>query len=136
MPSVRRTRRPLLALVVLVVALVVGYSVRAARSDGAGPPRPTAISDVQLSALPAQVADTVRLIRSDGPYPWPRNDGVVFHNYEHVLPREPDGWYHEYTVPTPGSHDRGARRLITGRNGAYFYTDDHYGTFRKVQLDD
>ncbi len=87
-----------------------------------------------LSSLPPQASATVRLIRSDGPYPFPHNDGVVFHNYEHALPSEPDGWYHEYTVPTPGSDDRGARRLVTGRDGSYFYTGDHYETFQRVDV--
>ncbi len=133
MRSVRGARRPLVALIVLVVALAVGYSVRAARSDGPGAPqRPT--TSVALSSLPPQAVATVRLIDSHGPYPFPADDGVVFHNYEHVLPREPDGYYHEYTVPTPGSDDRGARRLVTGRNGAYFYTDDHYETFERVDV--
>ena len=149
MRSVRRARRPLVALVALVVALIVGYAVRGTGSDGDSPDRSPASAsasasagastatagEVALSTLPPQVATTVRLIRSDGPFPYPRNDGVVFHNNEHVLPRQADGYYREYTVPTPGSDDRGARRLITGRAGEYFYTDDHYETFRRVAVD-
>jgi ribonuclease T1 len=136
----RRTRRPLVALLALVVALVVGYTVKAADSHDPSPAPSGSVSAaargraVALSTLPPQVSATVRLVRSRGPYPFPRNDGVVFHNFEHVLPREPDGWYHEYTVPTPGSDDRGARRLITGRDGAFFYTDDHYETFHRVDV--
>jgi len=59
-------------------------------------------------------------------------DGVVFGNYERVLPRKPRGYYHEYTVPTLGAHDRGARRIITGRAGELYYTDDHYRTFKRI----
>ncbi len=148
MRSVRRARRPLVALVALVVALIVGYAVRAGDSHDSSSPASSAAASssasasstaasgaVALSTLPVQVAATVRLVRSDGPFPYPRNDGVVFHNNEHVLPRQADGYYHEYTVPTPGSDDRGARRLITGRAGEYYYTDDHYETFRRVAVD-
>ena len=127
-----RTRRPLLALILLVVLLVVGYGVRAAdhhRSGDAAPP-----TVVALSSLPPQAADTVRLIEQGGPFPYPSNDGVVFHNNEHLLPSEPDGYYHEYTVPTPGSPTRGARRMITGRDGQYYYTGDHYETFVTVDV--
>jgi ribonuclease T1 len=139
--SVRRARRPLLALVALVVALAVGYAVQGSGGGSHHPARSSSASasttagEVALSTLPPQVAATVGLIRSDGPFPYPRNDGVVFHNNEHVLPRQADGYYHEYTVPTPGSGDRGARRLITGRDGEFFYTDDHYETFRRVRVD-
>ena len=127
-----RTRRPLLALILLVVLLVAGYAVRAAdhhRSGDAATP-----STVALSSLPPQAAGTVRLIEQGGPFPYPDNDGVVFHNNEHLLPSEPDGYYHEYTVPTPGSQTRGARRMITGRDGQYYYTGDHYETFVAVDV--
>jgi guanyl-specific ribonuclease Sa len=136
--SIRRTRRPLVALVALVAALAVGYGIRAASSGSGGPapagPSAAAAAPVALSALPPQAAQTVRLIRAGGPFPYPDNDGVVFHNDEHELPAEPDGYYHEYTVPTPGSPDRGARRMVTGRDGRFWYTGDHYASFRKVDV--
>ena len=75
----------------------------------------------------------MQLIQHGGPFPYPRNDGVVFHNDEGRLPHEPAGYYHEYTVPTPGSPDRGARRIITG-GGAFWYTGDHYETFERVDV--
>lgn len=130
MRSVRRARRPLIALVVLIVALGVGYVVKAADS-GNGATKPHAIA---LSTLPAQVAQTVQLIEHGGPFPYPRNDGAVFHNDEHRLPSEPDGYYREYTVPTPGSADRGARRIIAGRDGTFYYTRDHYSTFQRIEV--
>ena len=126
----RRTRRPLLALLVLVIALAVGYAVDASRSDH----RPGPDGSVALSALPPQAARTVHRIEAGGPFPDPEDDGVVFHNYEHDLPSEPDGYYREYTVPTPGSSDRGARRIVTGRDGTYYWTADHYDSFRRIEL--
>ncbi|WP_375474550.1 ribonuclease domain-containing protein [uncultured Jatrophihabitans sp.] len=129
MRSVRRARRPLVALVALVAALAVGYAVHAGSS---GQP---AIHTVRLSSLPPQVATTVDLIRQGGPFPYPRDDGVVFHNDEHRLPGERAGYYHEYTVPTPGSPDRGARRIITGAGGQFYWTADHYETFERVKVD-
>jgi guanyl-specific ribonuclease Sa len=76
----------------------------------------------------------LRLIASRGPFPYDR-DGVVFGNYEHRLPEQPRGYYHEYTVPTPGAHNRGARRIITGGEPPqnYYYTDDHYDSFRQIE---
>jgi len=82
-----------------------------------------------LSALPGQAADTWKLIQKGGPYPYPRNDGVVFENREKVLPRKQSGYYHEFTVKTPGSPDRGARRLITGQAQELYFTEDHYASF-------
>ncbi len=82
-----------------------------------------------LSTLPTQAADTWKLIKAGGPYPYPRNDDVVFENREKRLPGKQSGYYHEYTVKTPGSADRGARRLISGRAHELFYTGDHYSSF-------
>ncbi|MGW4059584.1 ribonuclease domain-containing protein [Amycolatopsis sp. NPDC004747] len=82
-----------------------------------------------LSALPPQAADTWKLIEAGGPYPYPRNDDVVFENREKRLPGKKSGYYHEYTVKTPGSPDRGARRLITGQAHELYYTGDHYASF-------
>ncbi|MYW96875.1 ribonuclease N [Amycolatopsis rubida] len=82
-----------------------------------------------LSSLPSQAKDTWNLIQKGGPYPYPRNDDVVFQNREKVLPAEKNGYYHEYTVKTPGSPDRGARRLITGAGKELYYTADHYASF-------
>ncbi len=96
---------------------------------------PAAIDTCALSSLPSQAADTLDLIHSGGPFPY-RQDGTVFSNREGILPDETSGYYHEYTVKTPGSDDRGARRLIGG--GAltapeYVYcTDDHYASFCEV----
>ncbi|ASU80905.1 ribonuclease [Actinopolyspora erythraea] len=88
---------------------------------------------VALSALPPEAADTVELIQRGGPYPYPE-DGGVFHNWEGILPDCPDGYYHEYTVETPGIDHRGARRFVVGAEGEYFYTADHYESFRLTDI--
>jgi guanyl-specific ribonuclease Sa len=145
MPLQRGARRPLIALLALSAALAVGYGVRAWNDGGtSGDPTvrvstgsvvtPATSASDPLSALPPDVAATVRLIQRGGPFPYPDNDGAVFHNFEHVLPTEPDGYYHEYTVPTPGSADRGERRVVTGQAGEYWYTDDHYETFERLDV--
>lgn len=88
------------------------------------------------AALPAEARTTLERIRAGGPFPYER-DGVVFGNRERILPRESRGYYHEYTVPTPGVHSRGARRIVCGGHAAdlseCYYSDDHYRSFRKIQ---
>ncbi|MFD9733683.1 ribonuclease domain-containing protein [Umezawaea sp. NPDC059074] len=86
-----------------------------------------------LSSLPTQATDTVRLIQRGGPYPYSQ-DGATFQNREKILPACSTGYYHEYTVKTPGSSTRGARRIITGNGGEYFYTADHYASFKLVDI--
>ncbi|HEX6499316.1 MAG TPA: ribonuclease domain-containing protein [Micromonosporaceae bacterium] len=86
---------------------------------------------VPLRDLPPQVAQTLALVDNGGPYPY-RQDGTVFGNLEGHLPKHARGYYREFTVPTPGSSDRGARRLVVGRDGDVYYTADHYQTFRQV----
>jgi ribonuclease T1 len=81
--------------------------------------------------LPPEALDTLNLIDRGGPFPFSR-DGVVFQNRERLLPRQPQGYYLEYTVITPGSSDRGARRIIAGEAGERYYTDDHYASFYVV----
>ena len=81
--------------------------------------------------LPPEARETLALIDQGGPFPFSR-DGVVFQNRERILPRQPQGYYQEYTVITPGSRDRGARRIVAGENGERYYTDDHYASFYVV----
>lgn len=73
----------------------------------------------------------MQLIERGGPFPY-RQDGQVFQNREGILPKQKQGYYHEYTVETPGSEDRGARRIISGANGEFYYTDDHYSSFKVI----
>ncbi|MEU6843037.1 ribonuclease domain-containing protein [Streptomyces sp. NPDC046716] len=91
----------------------------------------TGMATVRESRLPVEARRTLTLIDRGGPFPYEK-DGSVFGNYEHELPEHRRGYYHEYTVPTPGSRDRGARRLVTGAERETYYTDDHYESFKEV----
>ena len=89
-------------------------------------------SAVAVAELPPEARETWQLIKQGGPFPYPR-DGVVFGNYEHALPQQARGYYHEYTVKTPGAHNRGARRIVCGVVPECYYTDDHYQSFRRIR---
>jgi ribonuclease T1 len=86
---------------------------------------------IPLADLPPEGRTTVDLIDAGGPFPYPQ-DGAVFGNRERLLPRRPAGWYREYTVETPGSDDRGARRIVAGADGVLYWTEDHYASFTVV----
>ena len=122
-----------LALVALCALIVFASGCALVRTQSAGPATASdGVPTCPLATLPPEAADTVRAIHSNGPFPFPRNDGVLFGNREGHLPNQVKGYYHEYTVITPGSRDRGTRRLIAGREGDICYTDDHYKSFRQV----
>ena len=87
---------------------------------------------VAFAELPPEARATIELIRAGGPFPYSQ-DGAVFGNRERLLPPRPAGWYREYTVETPGSDDRGARRLVAGADGTLYWTEDHYASFRAVR---
>jgi ribonuclease T1 len=86
---------------------------------------------IKVSDLPSEGKKTLQLIKSGGPFLYSQ-DGAVFNNFERLLPAKASGYYHEYTVFTPGSSDRGARRIIAGESGEYYYTDDHYNSFKLI----
>lgn len=100
-------------------------------SDASARAPASELAVVAFAQLPAEARQTIALIREGGPFPFDR-DGVGFGNFERHLPRQDRGYYREYTVPTPGLAHRGARRIIAGRGGKLYYTDDHYRTFRRV----
>ncbi|GAB3578187.1 guanyl-specific ribonuclease [Calidifontibacter terrae] len=103
-------------------------------THGAAPATTTArdgLATIAYTDLPQQAKTTVGLIDAGGPYPYKNDDGV-FSNREKLLPRKGSGYYREYTVVTPGSSDRGARRIIQGKDGTMYYTDDHYRSFRRI----
>jgi len=87
--------------------------------------------DIEKAQLPKEAIEVIALIKTGGPFPY-RRDGVTFGNREKFLPLRERGWYREYTVKTPGARDRGARRIVAGRDGTLYYTDDHYRSFKRV----
>ena len=115
----------------MAVALLSGGQASVARTTGA----PEALQQIALTELPPQGRDTYRLIRQGGPFPYEK-DGTVFGNRERLLPLHPRGYYREYTVRTPRSKDRGARRIVCGgpptTPEACYYTADHYASFRRI----
>jgi ribonuclease T1 len=118
-------------------ALVVLFaSLQLAVGDVAAREREAQRDEIDARALPREARDVLALIRAGGPFRYER-DGVVFGNRERSLPRRPPGYYHEYTVRTPGERTRGARRIVCG--GAReapevcYYTSDHYATFRRIR---
>jgi ribonuclease T1 len=132
-PTPRRGGLWLAVLGVVVLALLTWALNQGGFSGGGrdGDTDAATLPVVALASLPAEAQDTVALIDAGGPFPYDR-DGVVFENREHLLPSEPTGYYHEYTVPTPGSSDRGARRIITGSAREMYWTDDHYQSFERI----
>ncbi|MET7682038.1 ribonuclease domain-containing protein [Streptomyces sp. NPDC005423] len=118
------------AAAALLSALVVGGTVSATTADAAA----TSVGSICYGDLPSQAYDTLDLIASGGPFPYSQ-DGVVFRNQEGVLPGQSSGYYHEYTVKTPGSSTRGARRIVTGKKYEEdYYTSDHYVTFDLIDF--
>jgi len=99
-----------------------------------GPPdRVNGLPVITLDELPPEALETLALIASDGPFPF-RQDGVTFQNRERILPRQPTGYYREFTVITPGASTRGARRIVAGAEGELYYTDDHYTSFSRIWM--
>lgn len=127
--------KPLTAALTIIAALLLSPTSATATPTRYAVPVVDAIPSCALSSLPAEASDTLDLIHSGGPFPYDQ-DGTVFQNREGILPSESTGYYHEYTVKTPGSPDRGARRLVGG--GAttspahVYYTADHYASFCEV----
>ena len=122
-------RRVKLFLVSVLLALVCTNLVQARE------PQPLATETVAVAQLPRQGQETYRLIASGGPFPHDK-DGTVFGNRERLLPGQPRGYYREYTVVTPGAHDRGTRRIVCGGPAktpeVCYYTADHYASFRRI----
>ena len=98
---------------------------------------PARAQEIAAADLPCEARETLQLIFRGGPFP-NRRDGITFNNFEQLLPRQPRGYYREYTVATPGLSHRGARRIVCGgeppsRPVACYYSPDHYRSFRKIR---
>ena len=100
---------------------------------GAASARDNRVGTVPVAQLPDEARATLTLIDAGGPFPY-RRDGITFQNRERRLPEQDRGHYREYTVSTPGSNDRGARRIIAGGQppAVFYYTADHYKSFRRI----
>lgn len=126
-----------LALLLVLVGLCGVFTPAHGREQHTG----AEIQQVSLAELPQEARQTLRLIRSGGPFPYPGKDGSVFGNFEKRLPDHARGYYREYTVPTPGSRDRGARRIVAGEgstgnvatSGEYYFSADHYRSFSRIK---
>ncbi|MER8119477.1 MULTISPECIES: ribonuclease domain-containing protein [unclassified Streptomyces] len=131
------------AAAAVLSALLAGGTVSATAANAAPVSAATAkasvvsadsVGSICQSALPSQADDTLDLIAQGGPYPYSQ-DGTVFSNREGVLPSQSSGYYHEYTVVTPGAPTRGTRRIITGEGSQEdYYTSDHYETFDLIDF--
>ena len=115
----------------LLAVLALGFAFALPAVHAQKAPLPS-VSEVHERELPREARTTLDLIRHGGPFPYAK-DGVVFSNREGILPRQRRGYYREYTVKTPGERTRGARRIIWGAGGEFFYTDDHYNHFRRIR---
>jgi len=113
----------------LLLAGAMGASFNDASARDARP-----VGEISLAQLPAEARATLALIRKGGPYPY-RQDNTRFGNRERLLPQQPRDYYREYTVNTPGSRDRGARRIVAGGSPPveFFYTADHYRSFKRIK---
>ncbi len=122
-----------LALLLAAGALVALIVLPSGGDDDKSEPT-TTTATVPASEHTA-IATVLVAVGGGDPLPY-RRDGDVFENREAVLPAKPRGYYREYTVPTPGSEDRGARRLVIGADGDVWYTADHYRSFQQLDPED
>jgi len=113
-------------LLLLGLATLLGSAAQA-RAPAGEQDRPA----IATSELPPEARTVLHQIEVGGPFRYSK-DGAVFGNRERRLPAQPYGYYREYTVPTPGARDRGPRRIIAGRKGELYYTDDHYRRFKRI----
>jgi ribonuclease T1 len=120
--------RSFFALALAAAALAFAPSSLAQKAPLPAPPA----TEVPFAELPQEARATIALIRKGGPFPYAK-DGAIFGNREALLPRQVRGYYREYTVKTPGERNRGARRIIWGKGGEFYYTEDHYNHFRRVR---
>lgn len=143
-------RGPRAAVTIIVAALLIAaaglFAVQLVGGGSAARPGPvpapsgspasaatseSGLRTIARSALPAEARTTLALIAAGGPFPYD-NDGSTYQNRERLLPSQPSGTYREYTVETPGSPDRGARRIVVASTGEAYWTADHYASFERI----
>jgi ribonuclease T1 len=125
-------------LILLICSAFLALPIQASAKQSPG----FVADTIKQSALPKEGQTTLALIQKDGPFPYKDKDGSTFSNREGVLPKQKRGYYSEYTVKTPYARNRGAKRIIAGKgatgnpanSGEYYYTDDHYATFKRIEL--
>ncbi|WP_237111460.1 ribonuclease domain-containing protein [Nocardioides sp. WS12] len=146
MPQLSRRTRQIVSTVATVALLLAVWwlqnrgadddSAARGRDDVSSASTPDTDSDgfryVAVDQLPPEAGETLELIDDGGPYPYPGKDGSTFGNFEGVLPDRQRGYYAEYTVETPGLSHRGARRIIAGDGGEFYWTEDHYESFERI----
>ena len=144
MASLSPRTRQVLALLLAVVVLALVWWARSSSQNPAETPRDTSSPTTSAKQggswsttsgkLPDEAQSVLRAIRHGGPFEYDR-DGITFQNRERLLPQRERGYYREYTVPTPGENDRGARRIVTGGDPveAAWYTADHYRSFQRIE---
>lgn len=126
----------------IAIAGIVAIQIASGGSVGRSGPIPSGmpaatvdpvsgLPTIARAALPAEARTTLGLIAAGGPFPYD-NDGSTYQNRERLLPSRPSGTYREYTVETPGSPDRGARRIVTASTGEAYWTADHYASFARI----
>jgi ribonuclease T1 len=120
----------------LLASLATGAAARDSRDHSSITARQPAQESIALGELPVQGQRAYQAILAGGPFRHEK-DGTVFGNRERILPSARRGHYREYTVDTPGSRDRGARRIVCGGERktapeACWYTADHYASFRRI----
>ena len=123
----RRRPNPLIWIVAALAVFITAVWQQRAESSS----KWQRVREVVPSKQRAMLLETLALIDRGGPYPYAK-DGATFSNRERLLPPKPRGYYREYTVPTPGAKNRGARRIVQGRGGETYYTSDHYKTFVRI----
>ena len=128
--GIARGGRVRIGFALLCCALLVALHAPAFAREAA------TVHEIDIASLPHEARDVLALVRTGGPFPYER-DGVTFGNRERLLPAQKRGYYHEYTVATPGVRNRGARRIICGgprrTPEVCYYTDDHYASFRRIR---
>lgn len=117
--------------VVLLLGLWLGLLSGFGQAFWSGNPA-RAIAEIHVAELPPEARQTLQLIKRGGPFPYAR-DGIPFGNREGLLPAQARNYYREFTVPTPGLKHRGARRIIAGKAADYWYTEDHYRSFKRIR---